>query len=147
MKTILVPVDLSKATPRVCQAACNLARLIGGRIRFLHVVQPLPVSISEYDAFGAADIARAMAAMERSAARKLRTLARRYARRVRIEVVQVTGEPARTILAQAAALKPAYIVMGSHGHGAMFDLIVGSTAHVVLRKVRCPVLLIPVNPR
>jgi nucleotide-binding universal stress UspA family protein len=147
MKTILVPVDLSAATPRVCAAACDLARLIGGRIVLLHVVPPPPVMMNDYYAFDTGHMAQAMLAVEKSATLKLRSLARRFAKRCPMQTVQVTGQPVGTIVARARATKAVYIVLGSHGHGAMFDLLVGSTTSGVLRKARCPVLVVPMNRR
>ena len=61
--------------------------------------------------------------------------------------MQLTGHPVSSILAKAAATKAAYIVLGSHGHGAVYDLIVGSTTHGVLRRARCPVLVVPIRGR
>jgi nucleotide-binding universal stress UspA family protein len=55
----------------------------------------------------------------------------------------VHGAIAETILAQAAALDVRLIVMGSHGHGAFAELIVGGVSKVVLKKALCPVLIIP----
>lgn len=147
MKTILVPVDLSVATTRVCAAACALAKLIGGRVTLIHATPPPPVLMNDYYAFDTGHMAQAMAAIEKGATRKLQSLARRLATRHPVQIVQVTGEPVRSILAKATATKAAYIVMGSHGHGAMFDLIVGSTTHGVLRKARCPVLVVPITGR
>jgi nucleotide-binding universal stress UspA family protein len=147
MKTILVPVDLSAATPRVCAAACDLAELIGGQVVLLHVVPPPPVMMNDYYAFDTGHLAQAMVAVEKGATLKLRALARRFAKRRPVRTVQVTGQPVGTILARARATKAAYIVLGSHGHGAMFDLLVGSTASGVLRKARCPVLVVPMNRR
>ena len=43
MKTILVPVDLSAATTRVCDAACAFAKLIKARLVLVHVVLPQPL--------------------------------------------------------------------------------------------------------
>lgn len=147
MKTILVPVDLSAATSRVCAAACDLAELIGGQIVLLHVVPPPPVMMNDYYAFDTGHMAQAMAAVEKSATLKLRTLARRLTKRCPVQTVQVTGQPVGTIVARARALKAVYVVLGSHGHGAMFDLFVGSTASGVMRKARCPVLIVPMNRR
>jgi nucleotide-binding universal stress UspA family protein len=147
MKTILVPVDLSAATARVCATACDLANLIDGRIVLLHVVPPPPVMMNDYYAFDTGHLAQAMAAVEKGATLKLRSLARRYARRCPVQTVQVTGQPVGTILARARATKAVYIVLGSHGHGAMFDLLVGSTTSGVLRRARCPVLVVPMNRR
>jgi nucleotide-binding universal stress UspA family protein len=147
MKTILVPVDLSAATARVCAAASDLAERVGGQLVLLHVVPPLPIIMSDYYAFDTGHLAQAMVAVEKGAVLKLRALARRWAKRVPVQTVQLTGQPVGTILAKARSTKAAYIVLGSHGHGAMFDLFVGSTASGVLRKARCPVLVVPMNRR
>lgn len=143
MKNILVPVDLSAATSRVCEAACDLARSVGGRVILLHVVAPPPVVMNEYYAFDTGHLAQAMAAMEKNSARKLAALMKRFGKRSPVRIEQVAGLPVATILAKAASTKAAYRVLGSHGHGAMFDLLVGSTTHGVLRKARCPVLVVP----
>jgi nucleotide-binding universal stress UspA family protein len=147
MKTILVPVDLSAATSRVCAAACDLAKLIGGRVVLLHVIAPPPVMMNDYYAFDTGHMAQAMAAVEQNSTRKLRALARRFAKRPPVQTLQVTGQPVGVILTKARALKAAYMVMGSHGHGAVFDLLVGSTTHGILRKARCPVLVVPMGKR
>jgi nucleotide-binding universal stress UspA family protein len=35
--------------------------------------------------------------------------------------------------------------MGTHGHGAMFNLIVGSVSHDVIRDTTLPILLVPLR--
>ncbi|PYK41553.1 MAG: hypothetical protein DME60_02750 [Verrucomicrobia bacterium] len=37
------------------------------------------------------------------------------------------------------------IIIGTRGHGAMFDLIVGGVAHAVVRDTPIPVLLVPLR--
>ena len=148
MKTILVPVDLSAATTRVCDAAGALARLIHARLVLLHVVQPPPIILNDYYPFDAGAVVEAVAAGEKFAARRLRALARRCAKkRLPVQTVQRTGQPVAGILAMAAASKAAYIVIGSHGHGVAYDLLVGSTTQGVLRKAGCPVLVVPMPRR
>jgi len=34
-------------------------------------------------------------------------------------------------------------VMGSHGHGAVYNLLVGSVTAGVLKSAKCPVLVVP----
>ncbi len=148
MKTILVPVDLSAATARVCAAACTLARLLQARLVLLHVVQPQPLLPGDLYAFDAGAVAEAMDAEEKLAARKLRALVRRCAgKKLPAQSVQTTGVPAAEILARAAVLKADYIVIGSHGHGVAYDLLIGSAVQGVLRKAHCPVLVIPIKRR
>lgn len=143
MKTVLVPVDFSAITARVMAEAEALAQLIGGRLVLLHVVPPPPLMMSDYYAFDPGPLVQATAAAEKNGAAKLRALARRLAPQIPVQTVRASGNVVERIVAAARAAKADYLVMGSHGHGAMFDLIVGSTTHGVLRKVRCPVLVVP----
>lgn len=144
MKTILVPLDLSPMAVQVCDAACELARLIGARPILLHIVQPPPVMLSDVYAFDSSQLSEMSTAAGKSAGHKLRALSRHCAKHgVQVTTVQRTGMPVAAILARAASTKARYIVMGSHGHGAMYDLLVGSTTHGVLKKAPCPVLVVP----
>lgn len=144
MKTILVPVDFSSVTAQVCDAARTLADLIKARLVFLHVVQTPSFMMNDYYAFDTGSMTELMAAGEKAARKKLLALGRRYDKGSRrVQTVQITGSPVASILSQAAASKATYLVIGSHGHGAVFDLLVGSTTHGVLRKASCPVLVVP----
>lgn len=145
MKTILVPVDLSPATARVCQTACTLARNLGSRLVLLNVIESLPFIMNDYYGYDASLLGEIVASSEKAAARKLTVLAERCRRSVPdVRAVSQAGRPVATILEQATRLKADCIVLGSHGHGAVFDLIVGGTTQGVLRKSRCPVLVVPV---
>jgi nucleotide-binding universal stress UspA family protein len=148
MKTILVPVDFSAATVRVCDAASALAKLIKARLILLHVVEPPPILLGDAYAYDAGALAAAVTAGEKYATRRLRELGRRYStRKLAVQTVQLTGRAVAAILAKAAATKADYLVLGSHGHGVAYDLLVGSTAQGVLRKAPCPVLVVPMGRR
>ena len=142
MKTILVPVDLSAVATSVCDTACELARVMKARILLLHVVQPPPVMVMEIYALGAAQAEDMMKAAEDAGADRVRELAERCRKRgIPVRTAHRVGVPVIEILERAA--KAHYIVMGSHGHGAMYDLLVGSTASGVLKKAPCPVVIVP----
>jgi nucleotide-binding universal stress UspA family protein len=55
----------------------------------------------------------------------------------------VQGPTIQTILAEAERVGAAMIVVGSHGHGKLFDLVVGSVSAGVIRKATVPVLVVP----
>jgi nucleotide-binding universal stress UspA family protein len=54
-----------------------------------------------------------------------------------------TGDVVGEILECARAVKADAIVMGRHGHGAMYNLLVGSVTEGVLKRASCPVFLVP----
>jgi nucleotide-binding universal stress UspA family protein len=59
------------------------------------------------------------------------------------EALMVQGPTAAKIVEEAQRLDAAMIVMGSHGHGALYDLLVGSVTNGVLRKSEKPVVVVP----
>jgi nucleotide-binding universal stress UspA family protein len=142
MKTILTPVDFSNITSAVLREASSLARALNGRVVLLAVVQP-PVVVSEY-AVAMDNIAEITAAGEKNAALRLAKLEEELKTDfVSVESVEVVGAPVANILDQAEKYDADYIVMGSHGHTAFYDLLVGSTTHGVLMRAKCPVVIVP----
>lgn len=147
MKTILVPIDLSEVTQSICDAACTLAKLTKSRLVILHMVEPPPLMVNEYYALNTFELTNLISAGEKAAARKLLALGARCRKKVRhVQTVQRTGDATSGILEKARNLKPDYIVMGSHGRSAMYDLLVGSTTHGILRKAACPIVIVPSRP-
>ncbi|MEA3243534.1 MAG: universal stress protein, partial [Pseudomonadota bacterium] len=59
----------------------------------------------------------------------------------------VHGATAETILKKASELDVDMIVVGSHGRGAMYQLLVGSVSEGILHNSRCPVLVVPTHKR
>lgn len=142
MKTILVPVDFSALTGRLVARAADLAKAIKAKVVLLHVVHlQLGAAVFDLETESASAL---LAAMERTADAKLAALGRGLARRgVEFRVRRLGGHPATVILEQARRSAAAYLAIGSHGHTAIFDLLLGSTASAVLRRARCPVLVVP----
>lgn len=141
MTTILAPLDFSVVSEAVIQEASALAHAHGGRIVLLTVIQP--VALNEYAPM-MPDIGEIMAAGERNAARRLGELEERIrAAGIPVESLQLLGAAIPLIVEQAHKCEADYIVMGSHGHTALYDLLVGSTTHGVLMRATCPVVIVP----
>lgn len=142
MKTIVAAVDFSEISDTVVAEAAALAKASGGRVLLLSVVQP-PVITTEY-APSVANVAGISAAAEKSIANRLTQLQQRLSvDGVESESVQRNGAPVPHIVAEARNHEADCVVMGSHGHNALYDLLVGSTTHGVLLRAPCPVLIIP----
>lgn len=139
MKTILAPIDLSDAAAGVTSEARALAGILGGKVSLLHVVPP-PVVINEYS-----PEAERLADEEQQSAEQsldywkqnLTTLG------VEAETSLRHGPPVATILDEAVRINADYVVMGSHGHGALYNLLVGGTASGVIQRSPCPVVIVP----
>ena len=65
---------------------------------------------------------------------------------ITIQTARLVGFPGQRIVDCAHELRADYIVLGSHGHGALYDLIVGRTASHVLKHTSCPVVVVPQGP-
>jgi nucleotide-binding universal stress UspA family protein len=82
--------------------------------------------------------------VEKVADRRLQDLQKRFrTAAVPTRIVRLTGSPVTQILTLAREQNADFIVMGSHGHTAFYDLLVGSTTHGVLLRAPCPVVIVP----
>ena len=142
MKTILAPVDFSTASEAVITHATALAKAYDARLVLLSVVQP-PIITSDYGPL-VDNIAEIVAAAERSATERLEKVRRQVAHAVStVETELAGGPPVQAITDAATRFSADFIVMGSHGHTALYDLVIGSTTHGVLKRAKCPVVIIP----
>ena len=142
MKTILTPVDFSTATAQVLDAAVALAADLKAELVLLNSVVP-PLVTTEYG-LAMENVSELVEASEKAAARQLAHLvAQLAAKGVTARSQQVVGSPVESIVSTAKEVSATYIVMGSHGHTALYDLLVGSTTHGVLKKAPCPVVIVP----
>ena len=146
MKTIVVPIDFSQATAGVVDAAVTLAAAMDSRMILLHIVQPLIVT-GDYG-LAMDDFQETIATSEQHAARRLGELTESLrARGVKnIETAQISGPARAGIVGQAKKYEADYIIMGSHGHSAFYDLMIGSTTQYVIQKAHCPVVIVPRMP-
>lgn len=147
MKTLLTAVDLSPITPKVIEGAGALASSLGARMVLLHVTEPA----AAYVPVGAAmDVITAPVPMEPPDLEALKARLEELAAAVRakgvtVETVAAVSLPAEEILEQAKKTGADLLVLGSHGHGALYHLFSGSVVTEVLKKSTVPVTVIPVH--
>lgn len=147
MKKILVAVDLSAATVQVCNAARDLARDLHARLVIAHVVPPAPL-VMKYYAFSAVQKADLARGAKKRAAHRLAALGKWFRKSCpQTRVVQHSGPVVPTLLRTLRRVEPDYLVVGSHGHTVVFDMLVGSVAHGLIRSAPCPLVLVPIRPR
>ena len=141
---ILVSVDFSDATPRVLEAAANLARALSAKVWLLHVAEPEPDFVG-YRA--GPDVVRDQVAKEfRDEHRKIQEYAEAMRERgLEAKGLLIQGAIVDTVMAESRRLEADLLVVGSHGYGAVYDLLVGSISRGILKHADIPVLVVPVR--
>lgn len=143
MNTLLTAIDFSDVTDAVLEQTRVIASAFGAKVFLVHVAPPEP-SFVTYEPGPPSE--REFRAKElREEHRKLQALAEKLAGDggPDVEPLMVSGGAVAKIVEEAERLDVNMIVLGSHGHGALYELLVGSVADGVMRKAKCPVLVVP----
>lgn len=137
---ILVPVDGSKFSKAAVGFIASRTTLIGGspEVKLLNVQLPIPVRAarvvgkevveSYYEDESGRVLKPALAALKKAG--------------LDATTAYAVGNPGEEIAAAADRLKADLIVMGSHGHGALAGLVLGSTTNAVLARTTKPMLVV-----
>ena len=160
MKRILVPIDFSDVTPPVIDLARQLAKALGADIHLVHVKELTAAAAPGTLGYGLAGMPE-LAPMsgvpvpgfepmpetifeDEGQRSKLATWQRAIAQDgINVSLHEPTGAVAEEILNGADEFNADLIVMGTHGHGAMYNFLVGSATKGVLKHSTRPVLLVP----
>jgi nucleotide-binding universal stress UspA family protein len=143
---ILVCVDLSDSTEEILKTIEKLCRPLNAKIWLLHNAMPEPDSIEfKVDPIEARG---SLAKKFHHQHRQIQELAERFRKSgVDATALLVHGKTVDAILTEATDLDIDLIVVGSHGHGAMYQLLVGSISEGVLHRSSRPVLVVPTHER
>lgn len=141
---LLAAVDLSKASGYVIEAVHRVALATDAEVYVLHTILPLPgIAGPEFNPVTEHQELSERYLDERDQLNEL--VIQLVEANVNASALMAQGDPVKTILRQAERLDVELIVVGSHGHGMMFDALVGSISAGILRKSTIPVLVVPVR--
>lgn len=139
--SLLVALDFSAVADDQLQIVGRLASP-KREIYLLHVAEPDP-SFVGYEA-GPDEVRHDVAVEFKREHEQLHDMADRLREQGHeVSALMVQGPTVQTILEQAEKLEAEVIVVGSHGRGKLFDLVVGSVSAGVIRKSAVPVLVVP----
>ena len=136
VRRILLPVDLTSATPHQLEVAQRLAVALGVPLLITHVIEPLALPMRWRLHVGSVDHERRHRAEE-----QLQALTEQLA--VPVETLLAYGDPAEEIAKVARDREVGLIVMGLHG-SALLAPRMGSVTYRVL--CLAPVLMLTIPP-
>ena len=141
LRKIVAPVDFSTRSSRALECARAFARQFAAEILLVHVVEPTVIP----DNFGIVPPAYEEVgdALMKAAKERLTKLADDLSgelAKVKWEVC--TGRPAWEIVRVAEEGGADLIIITTHGYTGLKHVLMGSTAELIVRHAKCPVLTI-----
>jgi len=136
---ILVPCDFSDCSVAALAQAAALARLTGGSLVLLHVIEPaVPGFLTE------GTVSRQTQGLLREkVGQELAALAKAQAGGVNLGRPLIkAGKPWEVIVSTASKAGADLIVLGTHGYTGLKHAVLGSVAEGVVRHALCPVLVV-----
>ncbi len=135
METILVTLDGSPLAAQAVPVAARLAEQLGAQVRLLRVTPPV-------DGSAPGDLPSLVDLEERRAREDLQRQAAALGPVPVDTVVLVSASPAQEIIRYLRASPVDFVVMATHGHGGMQQLVAGSVTEAVLRSGLAPVVAV-----
>lgn len=140
---IVCAIDFSEASIRGLHQALTLAQQSAGRLTLLHVLDGFPYE-SVYSGARALRLIDELRARVERVNGELHLLVPPAARNwCEVDSETLSGVPHDAIRAVASARKASLIVMGLPRRPRLEQLVAGSTVKRVLRRMPCPVLVVP----
>jgi nucleotide-binding universal stress UspA family protein len=142
LMNILVAVDFADTTEAIVRRAEEIAVAFSAKVWLIHVAEPEPDFIGYQP--GPQTERDFLAERLRTEHRGIQQIAERLRTKgLDVTALLVQGATVETILEEADRLKIDMIIVGSHGRGAMYHLLLGSVSEGVLRGAACPTLVVP----
>jgi nucleotide-binding universal stress UspA family protein len=142
---LLVPIDFSEHSKKTIEYATQLAALSHGSIKILHVLQ-MPENLAAfYEGIYIEQevINTHVERVKRKANDQLSLVTEQIlAKGLNAQPALRVGNPYEEIVSAAKEMGADLIVIGSHGHGGLGRLLLGSTAERVLQYAPCAVLVV-----
>ena len=135
---VLAAADLSAASLPTVEAAERFAKLLGARLRLLHVVEPIRFTHLLPDQWDEA-------AYERQSREVFGRFAAGFKGVVEEDRVVRRGLPAEVIAEEASAWQADVLVVGSHGKGWVDRILVGSTTERLVTELSTSIMVVPVK--
>jgi len=141
IQRILVPIDFSEHSKNALKYAIPFAQKFKASVDLIYVVEPTiyPADFS----FGQIGFPNIEEELRTRGSDELENLRKKeIADKVVSRIIVRTGKPFYEINQYALEENISLIIIATHGHSGMEQILFGSTAEKVVRKAPCPVLVV-----
>jgi nucleotide-binding universal stress UspA family protein len=142
IERVLFATDFSESSRVALEYASRFASRAGARMYIVHVDSLLDIKLPTFPPELAGSTYDAPWGHERHEIRQRLTTVVPTVANVAYEHCYLTGSPVAQILKLAERERIDLIVMGSHGRTGLSKLLMGSVAEGVMRRAKCPVLIL-----
>jgi nucleotide-binding universal stress UspA family protein len=144
---ILVPVDGSETSARGLSEAVKLAKIHGGELRLVHIVNEFILDVTYSPGLYSENLIESLRCLGKDILDAAQAAAQSAGVKAECVMIEsIGGVAADFILSQAKDWKADLIVMGTHGRRGLSRLALGSNADLVVRGATMPVMLIRAKP-
>lgn len=144
---ILVAVDLSVASQKVLHYAETLALGLSAKVWLLYAEKPDLGFVGFGPGRPQSELDKVAEDFREKREELQKEVDKLQSSGIDAESLLVQGVAVEVILDEASKLNIDLIVVGSHGHGAVYHMVIGSVSEGVLHRSSCPVLVVPTHER
>jgi len=141
MKKVLIALDYDPTAQKVAEVGFSLAKAMGAEVILLHVVVDLVYYSLSYMNMGPLQLDSVVELKDASLHFLDKT--KHHLGDETIQTIVKEGDFAESILGTAKDLNVAIIVMGSHSHKWLENILMGSVTEKVLHHTTIPLFIIP----
>ena len=140
MKNILVLIDFSEMTKPLIEKGAEISAAFSCKLWLIHVMDP------DFQGF---EVGPQLGCGSRPPPSSYEhTLLNEHVARLQGEGIDaesliVKGATVQTIFDEAERIGTDLMILGSHGHGALHNMLVGSVSNGILSQATCPLLILP----
>lgn len=143
-KNIMVAVDFNDSIGELMVYADNLAQKFNSKVWVLHVADPEPDFIG-YEP-GPQYIRDIKAEEYREEHRNLQEICKNFlSKDIHAEALLIQGSTVETVMSEAQKLQIDLLIVGTHKHSFLHNLLQESVSMELIKKAEIPMLTIPIN--
>jgi nucleotide-binding universal stress UspA family protein len=139
---VILAIRIGPESEAPTRVAARIARELNAVLTVVYVAMELQTA-TVVASSGAMDEDALREEITRTARDQVLDFVNPFAGGLTVDVVIVEGELAEAVTRVAAERNADFLVVGTKGRGPLSRLVLGDTAHDIIRRTPCPVIVVP----